>query len=297
MSSWEKQAQDETIAALKANAKKNMEAVKADKDDIQKVRICLNQITMDNYDSKKDQLRKVLFGDRQTYFEIEASLIGTQKEEKRAELALFGIDEEKESIVVKTIFRKAAAEPIYVSFYATLCSDIVRLELEMKGYEPKKSNVKHCSFRTQLLSFCRDNFTEIFDMGNKIAEMTDDEEKFKHKEKLYGNIDFIGALYKSFLLPENVVFQVLISLLSMEENSVKKAAPTDDMLEAALKFILKVGKVLQERITSKNETNVEKQAAIFERFRSMEKDDCGFPISQRFQLLIRNMLDDRSKGW
>ena len=148
LSAWEKQAQDETIAALKANAKKNMEAVKADKDDIQKVRICLNQITMDNYDSKKDQLRKVLFGDRQTYFEMESSLIGTQKEEKKVELAQFGIDEEKETIVVKTIFRKAAAEPIYVSFYATLCSDIVRLELEMKGYEPKKSNVKHCSFRT-----------------------------------------------------------------------------------------------------------------------------------------------------
>lgn len=124
----------------------------------------------------------------------------------KKELSEFAIDEEKETIVVKTIFRKAAAEPIYVSFYATLCSDIVRLELEMKGYEPKRTNVKYCHFRTQILSFCHKNFLEIFDMGTKIAELTDQEEKFKHKEKLFGNIDFIGALYKSYLLPEVVVF-------------------------------------------------------------------------------------------
>jgi len=108
--------------------------------------------------------------------------------------------------VVKTIFRKAAAEPIYVGFYATLCSDIVRMELEMKGYEPKKTNIKFCNFRSHLLDFCRLSFVEIFEMSEKIAAMEDAEEKFKHKEKLMGNIDFIGELFKSYLLPEKIVF-------------------------------------------------------------------------------------------
>jgi len=184
----------------------------------------------------------VLFGDRQTYFEMEAGLkTAAAKAEKKAELAEVGIDEEKENIVVKTIFRKAAAEPIYVSFYAELCSDIVRLELEMKGYEPRKQNVKFCHFRTNLLDYCRISFSEIFEMGKKIADMTDAEEKYRHKEKLFGNIDFIGALYKSFLVPESVVFSVLSSLLAMDEDS---KTPNEEMIEAALKFILKVGKVL-----------------------------------------------------
>lgn len=100
-------------------------------------------------------------------------MIGTEKDDKKKEIEEVGIDQEKEDIVVKTIFRKASAEQIYVGFYATLCSDIVRLELEMKGYEPKRTNVKHCGFRSNLLTFCRDSFVKIFEMAEQISQMTD----------------------------------------------------------------------------------------------------------------------------
>jgi len=73
------------------------------------------------------------------------------------------------------------------------------------------------------------------------------------------------------------------------------------MIEAALKFILKVGKVLQERgqntKTDKDGVNKKKQEGIFARFVSMEQNSCSFEVSQRFQLLIKNMLDDRAQGW
>jgi hypothetical protein len=45
----------------------------------------------------------------------------------------FEIDMEKQDIVVKTIFRKAQTEHAYANFYAKLCGQIVRLELQMKG--------------------------------------------------------------------------------------------------------------------------------------------------------------------
>ena len=66
--------------------------------------------------------------------------------------------------MVQTIFRKAAAERIYCGFYATLCSDIVAMELGMKGYEAKRNNVKFCNFRSNLLTYCRDSFLKIFSL-------------------------------------------------------------------------------------------------------------------------------------
>lgn len=47
-----------------------MEATKIEKTETQLVRRCLNQITPDNYDLKKEQLRKLLFEDRKTFDEL-----------------------------------------------------------------------------------------------------------------------------------------------------------------------------------------------------------------------------------
>jgi hypothetical protein len=52
---------------LKKDAEKNMAAAKADKNDVQKVRQLLNLITMANYDSMKQRLREMIFGDRLTF--------------------------------------------------------------------------------------------------------------------------------------------------------------------------------------------------------------------------------------
>lgn len=69
--------------------------------------------------------------------------------------------------------------------------------------------------------------------------MTDTEEKFKHKEKLFGNIHFIGELYKMHLIPERIVFQILQSLLALDDQKA-----SDETLEAGLDFINKVGAIL-----------------------------------------------------
>lgn len=51
--------------------------------DVQNVRICLNQISMDNYDRMKTKLRKLLFGERLTFSERVATL---KKKEEQEEL-------------------------------------------------------------------------------------------------------------------------------------------------------------------------------------------------------------------
>jgi hypothetical protein len=141
------------------------------------VRRCLNQITPDNYELKKDQLRKLLFEDRKTFEEICTENPKMTTEEKNAlkkEIENAHIDTEKENCVVATIFRKAANEKLFVGFYASLCSDIVRLELQMKGYEPTRVNVRYCSFRTNMLNFCRETFVQMFAKDNEIEGGKDD---------------------------------------------------------------------------------------------------------------------------
>jgi hypothetical protein len=71
---------------LKNDAIRNMAAVKADKNDTQKVKLLLNQITMENYTSMKEKLRKLLFADRKTFEEQAAKLIGTEKDALRETL-------------------------------------------------------------------------------------------------------------------------------------------------------------------------------------------------------------------
>lgn len=194
-------------------ARKTIEETKKEKNETQLVRRVLNQITPDNYELKKDQLRKLLFEERKTFEELckeQPKMNAEEKNTLKKEIENSNIDSEKETIVVATIFRKAANEKLFVGFYASLCSDIVRLELQMKGYEPTRVNVRYCSFRTNMLNYCRETFVQMFNKDNEIEGEKDTAEaaeaRFKQKEKLFGNINFIGELFKHWLLPEKVIF-------------------------------------------------------------------------------------------
>ena len=78
-----------------------------------------------------------MFGDRKALGEA-----GFADQETR-----FVVDEVKQEIVVKTIFKKALNEHAYASFYAKICSWIARLELTIKGFEPTRANAKISVFR------------------------------------------------------------------------------------------------------------------------------------------------------
>jgi hypothetical protein len=80
---------------------------------------------------KKDQLRALLFEERKTFAEMcqGKGYSQAEKDELKKSLAGIEIDSEKESIVVKTIFKKGCTEKLFVGFYANLCSDIVSMEL------------------------------------------------------------------------------------------------------------------------------------------------------------------------
>ena len=75
-----------------------MEEAKSEKQDYQRVRLWLNQISPDNFEKKSGELRELLIG---------SAKLMSEKGFDLEEAKNMKIDEEKQSIVVQIIFRKA----------------------------------------------------------------------------------------------------------------------------------------------------------------------------------------------
>ena len=133
------------------------------KKDENKVRLWLNQITPDNYTKKESELRGLLFGDRK--IKDEAGFDPN---------AAYFVDEQKNSIVVQTLFRKAQEEHIYAGFYATLCTQIIKLELQINNLAATYANIKKSNFYVQLLTSCRDQFEKLLHQKSESEVAKDD---------------------------------------------------------------------------------------------------------------------------
>jgi hypothetical protein len=216
------------------------------------------------------------------------------------------IDDQKLGIVVHTIFRKAQTEHTYSNFYCKLCSTIVKIELQSKGKKAIPSNLKHCDFRRKLLDYCKDCFEDFFkerdprkeaeEAGKEIDEEEVKEKILRRKHKLFGNIEFVGELHKEYLLSDSIAKSVFATLLKPETF-------TDDTIEAALRFIEKVGPGIEERVKSEKKTfTLDDYNKILNDFKvaldmTEVKEGCTHLPSNRIQMLIKNMFENKEHGW
>jgi len=69
--------------------------------------------------------------------------------------------------IVSNIFRKAQMEKEYIIFYGTLCEDLIRNELILRGLQCKVSNMKESLFRRVLFEHCKTTFEKFFDTAEK----------------------------------------------------------------------------------------------------------------------------------
>lgn len=79
----------------------------------------------------------------------------------------------------------------------------------------------------------------MFQLQELKNKESDEETRLKLKERLFGNIDFIGELYRQHLLTDRIIFQIFYSLLGLDDQN-----PTEDTVEAALNLVNKVGSEL-----------------------------------------------------
>ena len=166
----------------------------------------------------------------------------------------FKINEEILEIVVQTIFRKAQVEHTYSKFYSNLCSQIVKIDLESQGYRANIKNLKYCMFRKKLLEYCRSVYEEIFvdrdfetlqkkaeDAGKTYSQEDHKETMMKRQHKLFGNIEFIGELFLCHLLRPDTAKSIFEHLLHPDQFQ-------NETVEAAIKFIEKLGPGIEEKI-------------------------------------------------
>ena len=289
---------------------KALKTARLDKSEAQKIRLCLNQIAPNNFEKKVGELRAMLIGDAKLLAEDGFDEQATALLEEEGKLV---IDDEKLGIVVHTIFRKAQTEHLFSNFYCKLCSTIVRIELQWKGKKATPSNLRHCDFRRKLLDYCKDCFEDFFSSEAAPEEAKDakgpakpegeeeaKERLLKRKHKLMGNIEFVGELHKEYLLSDSIAKSVFSTLLKPETFS-------DDTIDAALRFIEKVGPGIEERILKQK--NAQKKTftqdeydEILQHFTdtmNMDElpDNCTHLPSNRIKILIKNMFTNKKDGW
>ena len=109
----------------------------------------------------------------------------------------------------------------------------------------------------------------------------------KRQHKLFGNIEFIGELYLSHLLRPDTAKSIFEHLLHED-------CFMDDTVEAAIKFIEKIGLTVEERIATDNtrkKISQEEYNSILAKFRKIWQDSENAQgntrtVAKRIQKLI-----------
>jgi len=114
--------------------------------------------------------------------------------------------------------------------------------------------------------------------------------------KLFGNIEFVGELYRRKILPESTLISVFESLLGISETN---EVADDLVIEGAVNLMNKVGMNFQQNVDSakdkKKEEKLKNFKKIFKRFTDLCDPDND--ISKRVKLLIKNMFSNKESGW
>ncbi|XP_035912591.1 eukaryotic translation initiation factor 4 gamma 2 [Anopheles stephensi] len=171
--------------------------------------------------------------------------------------------------------------------YAQLCKRIQK-ELETDIDKSKSS-----TFLQILLNVCRDKFENRVKYSeqfiNSESPLTDDLEEKKNvaKQKILGNVKFIGELYKLGMLGEPHLYEMLRSLFTNKSNSSTEKNCED--MECLAQLIRTCGKNL--------DTELGKQLMdqYFERIERYSQSQSMFPPRIRF--LLRDLIELRNNNW
>lgn len=115
---------------------------------------------------------------------------------------------------------------------------MIKLELGLRDLKNNLADIRKSVFRKTLFEVCKQCFEKFFDADEKKKSTESIERTFLFKAKLYGNLDFVGELYRRKMLPDSVLISVFNSLLGISDiNDV-----VDDLgVEGAIQLMNKVG--------------------------------------------------------
>jgi len=211
--------------------------------------------------------------------------------------------------IAKVIFDKACHEPIYSHLYAELCNllsqslNITNTDDDQKEQDEKKPNEtevkkKKNPFRHALLSECQKMFnkgTELEEHGakdSKNVELTEEqknEKRLKAKEKVIGNMKFIGELFKLKVIHERITHSCIQHLLTNDNAAAGEECGIISMmdLEATVNLLKTAGKELDR---------VKAQSWVDQYFNYLHHHANNLR-DKRIMFMVQNLEELRSNGW
>ncbi|XP_036332524.1 eukaryotic translation initiation factor 4 gamma 2, partial [Rhagoletis pomonella] len=206
--------------------------------------------------------------------------------------------------VILLIFDKALDEPKYSSMYAQLCK---RLSEEAPSFE--KDPNSSCTFLRLLIAVCRDKFNNRLKRDNidgdnnnqfnkvhrpqsqlNVGENDTDEEERRHlaKQRMLGNVKFIGELHKLDMLSKNVLHQCIMELLDKKK---KRSATPQEMCEdmECLAQLLKT--------CGKNLDSEQGKELMNQYFDTLERRSKSTDYPPRIRFMLKDVIELRENNW
>eukprot|EP00742_Colponemidia_sp_Colp-10_P003244 GILJ01003454.1.p1 GENE.GILJ01003454.1~~GILJ01003454.1.p1 ORF type:complete len:871 (-),score=163.96 GILJ01003454.1:2061-4673(-) len=199
--------------------------------------------------------------------------------------------------LITLVFDKAVSEPTFSFMYADLCIQLSsRLQLThlmepatqaapTKEGEPSAQQKQQTSlFRRMLLNRCQEEF--YFQPKMEELQQLSDEERAaterKIKQRMLGNIKFIGELFKRRMLTEGIIHECVTRLMFNTES------PDEEDIESLCKLLTTVGKMLEAG------KGKDKMVHYFARIHDMKNNQ---KFSSRIRFMLQDVIDLKGTGW
>ncbi|XP_043066155.2 eukaryotic translation initiation factor 4 gamma 2, partial [Drosophila bipectinata] len=195
--------------------------------------------------------------------------------------------------VILLIFDKALDEPKYSSMYAQLCK---RLSEEAPSFDKEQQPNNSCTFLRLLIAVCRDKFNnrlkrdENDNRERPPPENEADEEERRHlaKQRMLGNVKFIGELNKLDMLSKNVLHQCIMELLDKKKKRTAGAQEMCEDMECLAQLLKTCGKNLD------SEQGKELMNQYFE---TLERRSKSFEYPPRIRFMLKDVIELRQNHW
>lgn len=191
--------------------------------------------------------------------------------------------------VIHLIFEKALDEPKYSSMYAQLCRRISK--------EGSTVEAENDYFETLLIRVCRDKFINRSLYSESIInspstgdpnEIDEEERRYVAKQKILGNVKFIGELFKLEMLNAAILHKMLEELLDKKSRTYPSLEDRCEDMECLSQIFRTCGKHLDTE-KSKN--------LIDQYFDIMEHKSNSSKYPPRIRFLLRDVIELRKDGW
>ena len=188
-------------------------------------------------------------------------------------------------IIIRLVFEKAVAEHNFCQMYADLCVQLRTMFPEFSGPAGEK-----ISFTRNLLNICQTEFENLpssLEMAAEEKEGKTEEDidilEKKRKDRVLGNMKFIGQLFLRRLLSHKVVTSVVEQLLYSQDR------PEDHFVECLVMLLKNIGATLETSGSGKIYLD-----QFVETLQELKQKNI---YAKRIQFLIQDLIDLRTNSW